>query len=76
MEQSKNIKLLKQLSSERYDVSTFNKNADILDEYIFNLVTHSNNNNVHVSIEDKKKWDELLDNTIISNQEIDALFSS
>lgn len=76
MEQSKNIKLLKPLPSEKYDISTFNKNADTLDEYIFNLVTHSNNSNVHVSVEDKKKWDGLLDNTIISNQEIDALFDN
>ena len=42
MEQSKNIKLLKPLSSEKYDIAVFNGNADILDSSIGNLNTQLN----------------------------------
>lgn len=74
MEQTVNLKLGKPLSSEKYDVTVFNGNADILDLNIGNLNTHSNNSNIHVSAEEKAKWNEASNYTVITNEQIDALF--
>lgn len=74
MEQTTNLKLGKPLSSEKYDVAVFNGNADILDSNIGNLNNHSNNSNIHVSVEEKAKWNEASNYTVITNEQIDALF--
>lgn len=74
MEQTTNLKLGKPLSSEKYDVAVFNVNADILDSNIGNLNTHSNNSNIHVSDEEKTKWNEASNYTVITNEQIDSLF--
>lgn len=66
MEQTVNLKLGKPLSSEKYDVTVFNGNADILDSNIGNLNTHSNNSNIHVSAEEKAKWNEASNYTIVT----------
>lgn len=74
MEQTTNLKLGKPLLSEKYDVAVFNGNADILDSSIGNLNTHSNNSDIHVSAEEKVKWNEASNYTVITNKQIDALF--
>lgn len=74
MEQTVNLKLGKPLSSEKYDVTVFNGNADILDSSIGNLNTHSNNNNIHVTAEEKAKWNEASNYIAVTNEQIDALF--
>ena len=74
MEQTVNLKLGKPLPSEKYDVTVFNENADILDSNIGNLNNHSNNSDIHVSAEEKAKWNEASNYTIITNEQIDTLF--
>lgn len=74
MEQTVNLKLGKPLPSEKYDVAVFNGNADILDISIGNFNTHSNNSNIHVSAEEKAKWNEASNYTVITNEQIDTLF--
>lgn len=71
MEQSKNIKLLKPLSSEKYDIAVFNGNADILDSSIGNLNTQLN------SKVDKVSGKELSTNDLTNalKQNYDSAYS-
>lgn len=74
MNQTTNLKLCKPLLSEKYDIDIFNKNVDILDSSIGVLNTHYNNSDIHVSSEEKSKWNEASNYTIITNEQMDELF--
>ena len=70
MEQTTNLKLKKPLTSEKYGISIYNENLDIIDTNIRNLNAHSTDSTIHVTSSEKEK----MNYTIITNEQIDSLF--
>jgi hypothetical protein len=70
MEQTTNLKMNKPLISDKYKISIYDENLDVIDANIGNLNAHSSNSTIHVTSEEKEK----INYTIITNEQIDSLF--